>query len=226
MSRLASVAYFGLGVAIAVVAGLFLPTLWVLGVFVASLIVVGIAYFSNKRGVKRDGPIIVCVDKSGSMHGTPEKWAHHVVSWIQVEAVRRKRDMHVLYFDHDEKVPLRAPLHQCLPRGLGKLVDPPYANGGTRYDAVLSTALTLCDQRSNIVFITDGMAMAGTDKMPRHDGIKDLWVTGLEITHNGYEWPLPFADEVLHVDGYRLLDKDGTVGLRFEEVGRQIARRF
>jgi hypothetical protein len=184
-------------------------------ILLVAVVVVGLATLivleRARRAAKRRGSIVVCVDRSGSMYGPLADWCAVLALELLHEARARKRDFHVLYFNH-EGANFH---HQYAPRGEGQLKAPPEPNGGTRYEPVLREALTMCDEGSNIVFITDGVGEPDP-QMPSHDGI-DLRLDAVELMF-GRDWPIPFADVTHEVDGRNLPHPPDLV--------RKIARRF
>ena len=112
------------------------------------------------------GPIVMCIDKSGSMNGQPFQWAIAVAEALRRFASEDDRDLYVMFFGSNrDRVRFefpkgKAPFEKIM-TFLGTV-----ANGGTEFDGVLTEALeratTAFDEESlgkaDIVFITDGMA--------------------------------------------------------------------
>lgn len=115
------------------------------------------------------GPIVVCIDKSGSMNGQPFHWALAVAEALRRFAQEDDRDLYVMFFgNNNDRVRFefpkgQAPFEKVL-TFLGTV-----ANGGTEFDGVLSEALekatTYFDgegkDKADILFITDGQANLG-----------------------------------------------------------------
>lgn len=135
----------------------------VLLVVIGVVLTVPILYLLERR-FRRDTaprpPLVLCIDNSGSMHGAPTEWAKALTQELLTRCRKAKRTLHVLHYDHD--VPTRA----TYPEGKGELFWPPYCNGGTRFDLVLTEAMSLAGEGGHIMFVTDGMA-----------DIKDPWLS-------------------------------------------------
>ena len=112
------------------------------------------------------GPMIVCIDNSGSMGGAPENWAKGVAEAMRRICAEQRRDFHAIYFEtnrHRERFDF--------PNGQGPFEKvlaflSVSAGGGTEFDGVLTEALAKCETmfdaegkgKADIVFITDGEA--------------------------------------------------------------------
>lgn len=121
------------------------------------------------------GPIVMCIDKSGSMGGQPFHWALAVAEALRRFAQEEERDMYVLFFgNNNDRVRFdfpngSAPFEKVL-TFLGTV-----ANGGTQFDGVLTEALDKASNafdgdgkgKADIVFLTDGMAH-----------LDDSWIEG------------------------------------------------
>jgi hypothetical protein len=126
----------------------------------------------KKRGQENvgKGPMIVCIDNSGSMGGAPENWAKAVAEALRRIAADNDRDFYAIYFEtnyHRERFDF--------PGGKGPLDKimtflSVSAGGGTEFDGVLEEALQKCVDfhedkpehgKSDIVFITDGQCPPG-----------------------------------------------------------------
>lgn len=112
------------------------------------------------------GPMVICVDNSGSMSGDPENWAKGVCEAIRRIAQEQKRDVHIIFFEtnhHRERFTFL--------NGEGRIDDilkmlSITAGGGTEFDGVLTEALGKAVEafegegkgKADIVFVTDGEA--------------------------------------------------------------------
>lgn len=112
------------------------------------------------------GPIICCIDNSGSMGGTPEEWAKGVAEALRRICAEQGRDFHAIYFEtnrHRERFDF--PKGQADFEKVLKFLSVS-AGGGTEFDGVLTEALakaaSMFDEKqqgkADIVFITDGEA--------------------------------------------------------------------
>lgn len=112
------------------------------------------------------GPIVICIDKSGSMHGRPFDWAMGVAEALRRICQDQDRDYYAMFFGanndrHRFDFPKGAAPWEKVWEFLSCI-----ANGGTEFDGVLTEALQRCEQASDlnsetgadIVFVTDGQA--------------------------------------------------------------------
>jgi uncharacterized protein with von Willebrand factor type A (vWA) domain len=112
------------------------------------------------------GPMIVCIDNSGSMGGAPENWAKGVAEAMRRVCAEQRRDYYAMYFEVNRH-------RECFdfPMGQGPFEKvlaflSVSAGGGTEFDGVLTEALQRCETmfenegkgKADIVFITDGEA--------------------------------------------------------------------
>jgi uncharacterized protein with von Willebrand factor type A (vWA) domain len=112
------------------------------------------------------GPIVIAIDKSGSMQGAPFRWAMGVAEALRRFAAEEDRDYYAMFFGNNndrerfEFPEGKGPFDKVL-AFLGT-----QANGGTQFDGVLEEALKRASDsfddankgKADIVFITDGMA--------------------------------------------------------------------
>ena len=124
------------------------------------------------------GPIVICVDKSGSMNGQPFRWALAVCEALRRFALEDERDIFIIFFGSDNDR-----TRFDYPKGQGEFkkvltMMGTIANGGTQFAGVLSEALGRATEyfdgegkgKADIVFITDGMAH-----------LSDEWITDFNV---------------------------------------------
>lgn len=116
-------------------------------------------YSKEAHKQKNKGPIIVCVDTSGSMSGDQEIWSKALTVGILEVAQMQKRDFAcIIYSSHADK-PIVIKKDEIAPQ---KIIDcaERFHNGGTSFEAPLNEALELIKdstfKNADIVFITDG----------------------------------------------------------------------
>ena len=112
------------------------------------------------------GPIVIAIDKSGSMSGAPFRWAMGVAEALRRFAAEEDRDYYAMFFgaNNDRE-------RFDFPQGKGPFDKVlaflgTQANGGTQFDGVLTEALEKASKsfdgegkgKADIVFVTDGMA--------------------------------------------------------------------
>lgn len=112
------------------------------------------------------GPIVIAIDKSGSMRGDPFNWAMGVAESLRRFAADEDRDYYAMFFgNNDDRNRFN------FPKGKGsfdKVLSflSVAADGGTAFDGVLTEALSKAStafdgearDKADIVFITDGLA--------------------------------------------------------------------
>lgn len=129
---------------------------------------------SNKQ--KNKGPIIVCVDTSGSMNGDQEIWSKALTVGILEVAQLQKRDFAcIIYSGHaDEPIVIRK--DEVAPQ---KILDcaERFHSGGTDFEAPLEKALELIKDSTfkdaDILFITDGDCYVSDKFSKRYKQIKE-----------------------------------------------------
>jgi len=123
---------------------------------------------------KGKGPIVICIDSSGSMDGTPEIWAKSVAMALLEIAREQKRDFYCIHFSSGWR---GNKMHTNeFPKGeafdIEKVVDMAeyFEGGGTEFEPPLDAAREKIGvdkkyQKADIVFITDGQS-----------AVRDAWL--------------------------------------------------
>lgn len=108
---------------------------------------------------KEKGPMLVMVDKSGSMGGDPMDWAVAVALALNDMAVRQKRGFGVCLFDTEVVAKYRATEGRLAPTDMIEFSEVA-AGGGTDYQPALEWAIETQGEQefecSDFVMITDG----------------------------------------------------------------------
>lgn len=112
------------------------------------------------------GPIVIAIDKSGSMGGSPFMWAMGVAEALRRFAADEDRDYYAMFFGNNNDRE-----RFDFPEGKGPFEKVmsflgTQANGGTEFDGVLTEALEKATKdfdkagkdKADIIFITDGQA--------------------------------------------------------------------
>lgn len=117
---------------------------------------------------KNKGPIVCCIDSSGSMSGVPELWSKAVALGLLEIAKAQKRDMYVIHFSSswygDESGKLYTnDFPKQVPNNLSEIIDmcEYFEGGGTLFEPPLNMARDKINQdddfsKADIIFITDG----------------------------------------------------------------------
>lgn len=105
------------------------------------------------------GPIIACIDISGSMEGQPLDWAIAVAMGLVDTAARQKRRSKVIFFDAEVKKEIEFGPGE---RDIHKIMDIAQTGtaGGTLFEPALRRAMetieTIAYKNADIVMVTDG----------------------------------------------------------------------
>lgn len=143
------------------------------------------------------GPLVVLVDESASMvWGEADTWARAVVIAAISQGRRERRDVHVVYFDHD----LRGRAHMAASgdvtsdygvRSVDALITDAVtrgSGGGTDFRPPVEAALEILENgapRADLVMVTDGMAALGDDLLNRVAAVRDTGARIYGLTVNG-----------------------------------------
>lgn len=126
------------------------------------------------RGKQRKGkgPIIICIDSSGSMSGLPEVWSKAVALVLLEIAREQKRDFYCIHFSsgyrklHTNEFPKNAPFE------IEQLIDMAeyFEAGGTEFEPPLNLARQKIGveaqySKADIVFVTDGQSVVRDEWM-------------------------------------------------------------
>jgi Mg-chelatase subunit ChlD len=105
------------------------------------------------------GPVVVCIDKSGSMEGDRDEWATAVALAVLAEAANERRPFALICFDHGILSKHVVEAGGSLPME-ALMVK---ANGGTDIKLAVNTALSIIEShkgsdisKADIIVITDG----------------------------------------------------------------------
>jgi uncharacterized protein with von Willebrand factor type A (vWA) domain len=131
------------------------------------------------HGAAERGPIVICVDGSGSMHGSKELWAKAVALTLMEIARRERRRCLAIVFSSGGPPFEVDLLARTTGRGGRAAVRDEdvlrfaehYPGGGTSFEEPLSRAIDAVSageyRRGDIVFITDGEAPVSDDLVAR-----------------------------------------------------------
>ena len=112
---------------------------------------------ANSKHVKQ-GPVVMYIDISGSMHGRDSIWSKALAYCVSEECVNNNRDVHIRLFNYS--IDSTIDLHSAN-KDNEKLLDFMMGwqtNGGTSFNAVMADALNLNKElrKADILIITDG----------------------------------------------------------------------
>ncbi|MGF1511794.1 MAG: VWA domain-containing protein [Myxococcota bacterium] len=126
------------------------------------------------KGPKSKGPMIVCVDGSGSMSGSKEIWAKAVaLTFVEIARRQKRRCLGVVFSGGPDlfETELAAPRASSIePSALFAFTDH-FPGGGTSFTEPLDLALSRLTEkpyrRGDVLFITDGEAPVSADLVAR-----------------------------------------------------------
>lgn len=156
---------------------------------------------------QKKGPVIACIDTSGSMEGAPELAAKALVLAVCRRALPRNRTVHLILFGgEDERTEIR------LRRGRGGL-EPLLDfllggfHSGTDFDGPLLRAMDLLEEqelhRADILVVTDGLCRATPAVVERVTTVRDAMGAQIWSVVLGRRDPrgvAPFSTDVLVLD--------------------------
>jgi uncharacterized protein with von Willebrand factor type A (vWA) domain len=128
-----------------------------------------IQYRLDEPDSKSKGPVVVCIDDSGSMSGHPEVWSKAIALAMARIATDQKRAFALIHFDTQVARVDHFPAGKVDPE---KLIDSCafFTGGGTNFEPALQEAFGLIDKgasgaykKADIIFITDGEAAAPSE---------------------------------------------------------------
>lgn len=154
------------------------------------------------------GPLVVCLDKSGSMSGKPDIWSTAVALALLDVAHDERRPFALLGFDANIRYRVTVGVGEPLPKDA--LCVP--CDGGTNIALAMSTGLDIISERpgklrkADIVLITDGQS----DPSTASDLRKRALALGVSILGFGIGVPLtalaPWCDTAVAVESLDKLD--------------------
>ncbi|HOP09148.1 MAG TPA: VWA domain-containing protein [Candidatus Methanofastidiosa archaeon] len=116
----------------------------------------------QKKDLRKSGPIIACVDNSGSMEGMPEAYSKAVMILLYEQALKQRRQFIVLHFSSKDKIERFD--FDIGKRELEKLVGAIefYAGGGTDFETPLKRAIDIVIKGryrgTDLIFVSDGFS--------------------------------------------------------------------
>lgn len=154
---------------------------------------------------KGKGPLVICVDASGSMSGYCIEWAKSIAVALLFLASKKKRPYHVLFFDTRELYSYTANNGKYEPEDILNIAAQD-ANGGTSFDVPLTNAIEFIKtnpkfKKGDIVFITDGCCDVSSkvlkeikEEKQRHDLLIQTILIGEDSENNDIE---EWADKII-----------------------------
>lgn len=133
-------------------------------------------YKKESNKTKNKGPIIVCVDTSGSMGETEEMWSKALTIGILEVAQLQKRDFACIIYSGSADEPIIIKKDEIAPQKIIECAER-YHGGGTNFENPLKESLKLLKQSefhdADIVFITDGDCGVSDEFMKKFKAAKE-----------------------------------------------------
>ena len=189
-------------------------------------------YNYNHKQKESAGPIVCCVDSSGSMYGPAEIWAKAVALGLLEIARRQKRSLCVVHFSSnysDDHLHINH-FYKEDPYSLTKILDLAeyFEGGGTAFEPPLNAARKYIDSekefsKADIIFITDGHSAVRNNWLSQFNNWKKSkniklysvlidCVGHTDITLN------EFSDEIIHLSKLNQTHFDKTASMIFKVV--------
>lgn len=166
------------------------------------------------------GPLVVCIDSSGSMDGSPEIWAKSVAMSLLDIARRQHRPFVAIHFDAGSKGTLHVNKFPNPGRSfdVDEAIDMAeyFAGGGTNFEPPLELSMDVINEdkdfdRADIIFITDGQAGVSDTfvrqfnkwREPKHVSVYSILINAYDATDVSLNL---FSDEVVTLSS--LKDED------------------
>jgi uncharacterized protein with von Willebrand factor type A (vWA) domain len=144
------------------------------------------------------GPLVVCLDRSGSMDGPRDEWSAAAALALLEVAQRERRPFAVIAFDSGVTLRVVVTVGQALPEDALML----RCSGGTNIDAAIAAALDVIRmespvlKRADIVIITDGYSEpAKAAELREQAKLLGVSILGLAIGVEAQQLR-PWCDEV------------------------------
>ncbi len=133
-------------------------------------------YAKEAHKQKSKGPIIVCVDTSGSMLGNAEIWSKAITIGMLEIAEMQKRDFACILYSGSARAPIILKKGEKDPEKVIKIAET-FFGGGTNFESPLEKAMKLMEEsvfsKGDIVFITDGECDVSDNFLKHYQKVKD-----------------------------------------------------
>lgn len=133
-------------------------------------------YNKKSHNTKNKGPIIVCVDTSGSMGTSEEMWSKALTVGILEVAQMQKRDFACIIYSGRADDPIVIGKDEIAPKKIIECAER-YHGGGTNFESPLNKAIDLIKESqfrdADIMFITDGDCGVSDDFLRKFRRIKE-----------------------------------------------------
>jgi len=135
-----------------------------------------LVYSKRAHKQKNKGPIIVCVDTSGSMSGDSEIWSKAMTIGVLEIAEMQKRDFACIIYSSYADEPIIIRKGETAPEKIIQCAEK-FHNGGTNFQEPLEKAIELINtstfKNADILFISDGDCSISDPFLRRYKKIKE-----------------------------------------------------
>lgn len=151
---------------------------------------------------KKQGPIIVAIDTSGSMSGEREHWSKAVaVSLLEIASIQ-KRNFAAVFFDNRVYKTIEIEKGKATPQQILDVAET-FSSGGTNFEAAFKSCLDIINKskfnKADIIFITDGedsITPEFKNKLKTQKKEKDFRVISIAISSSRSRTLEQVSDEV------------------------------
>lgn len=154
---------------------------------------------------QQKGPIVVCVDNSGSMGGDRELWSKAVALALLDIAQRQKRAYALIHFDTSVQFTLEVDRNDR--PAWDKVIEAMefFSGGGTNFGPPLKRALKLLERdsfaKADVILVTDGAASSDFGKeYKRRARDKEATTYGVQIGGYGASALTEYCDHSMVID--------------------------
>lgn len=162
-----------------------------------------------------NGPIVFCIDESGSMVGPKNMFAKSMMYAMYMIAQKDKRAFHIVRFDDEEPI-----CHEIKSAGDLLPILEGFLGGGTDFNKPLNKACEIIEknpkyQKADVIFVTDGCSYVDPAVLNRISEIKkrlSFKIISTMIGRYHTEYLKPFSDKIFGIpDIYNADDFLNTV---------------
>jgi len=159
-------------------------------------------YRLRGRETEGRGPVVVCLDSSGSMEGESEAWSKAVMLALFSTAARQKRAFACIHFGYKSEIKVfeYADPRRANPSEIAEMAAF-FFNGGTDFEAPLNAALEIVKKsaftKADIIFITDGFCEVSQEFLDiflKEKGKKEFSVISVLMPGGNESSVRPFSD--------------------------------
>jgi len=179
--------------------------------------------YETKGLEEMKGPIVVCVDDSGSMHGNRDYWAKAIALAMLQLAMKDKRAYRCIIFSDGVDAIFDFDKDHFSADDMIKMAEF-FASGGTEFEPALVKAVESIEEsrfkKADILFITDGDPYGNLtpDFKARYKATKEekgFKCQGIIIGNGGSRYLDEFCDSVTNITD---LNKDGELSNIFKNI--------